>query len=171
MAPQLLPVAVAVLVGVMVDGMFVPTVPAATLRDGRVAAPLELVARIADRVETAPDGTVIVLRGERTCTTRPLAGTDPALIVLAPLARCLGATHVAWDGAGKTLGLVFEGPVVVRTLPPFDPTAPQVAPTTVFTPEPGPPTPRVIATGSPRPRRTAVPLVAPPPAAITSPRP
>jgi hypothetical protein len=172
MMPHHLPVALAALVTVLVDGSFVPSAPPATLRDGHVVAPLELVARIADRVEASPGGTIAARRGERECVVRRVPGSDPVLVELAPLARCLGATHVAWDAAGKTLALAFEGPVVVRTLPPFDPAVPQVAPTTIFTPEPGPPTPRVIATGSPRPRRTAIPMAAPPAAsALISPRP
>jgi hypothetical protein len=148
----------AALVTVVVNGAFVPSDPPASLRDAHVVGPLALVARFADRIDTAPDGTALARRGERVCTARPLAGSDPALVVLAPLARCLGA-HVAWDGAGKTLLLAFDDrPVEIRTLPPYDPNAPRALPTTVFTPEPAPPTPRVIATGSPRPRRTAIPV-------------
>jgi len=136
-----------------------------------VVGPLELVARFAERIDTAPDGSVTARRGERTCTARPLSGTDPALLAIAPLARCLGG-HVAWDTRTKTLLLAFDGPVEIRTLPPFDPQAPQAVPTTVFTPEPAPPTPRVIATGSPRPRRTAIPVSPPASEATpTTPRP
>ncbi len=141
---------------VVLNGSFVPSDPPASLRDGRVVGPLMLVARFADRIDVAPDGSVTVRRGERACIAQPLPGSDPALVVLAPLVRCLGG-HVAWDGRGKSLLLAFGGPVELRTLPPYDPNAPRVAPTTIFTPEPAPPTPRVIATGAPRPRRTAIP--------------
>ena len=147
----------AALVTVVVNGSFVPSVPVASLRNAHVAGPLELVARFAERVDVAADGSVTARRGERVCAARPLAGSDPALVAIAPLARCLGG-HVAWDNGTKTLQLAFDGPIEVRTLPPYDPSAPRAVPTTVFTREPAPPTPRVIATGSPRPRRTAIPV-------------
>jgi len=148
---------VAALVTVVLNGAFVPSVPAASLRDARVVGPLGLVARFAERVDSAPDGTVTATRGGRVCAARPVAATDPPLVAIAPLARCLGG-HVTWDGKTKSLLLAFGGPVEVRTLPPYDPNAPRAVPTMVFTPEPAPPTPRVIATGSPRPRRTAIPV-------------
>ena len=166
---HLVPVAVAALVAVVVDGSFVPSAPVASLRDGHVVAPADLIANFADRIDSGPGMTVTVRRRERACAAAPVGADDPPLYALAPLARCLGA-HVRWDGAGKTLQLAFGGePRVVRTLPPFDPNAPHVAPTQIFTPEPAPPTPRVIATGSPRPRRTAIPVT--PSWPLTSPRP
>ena len=147
----------AALATVVVNGSFVPSNPPAALRDARVVGSLSLVARFAERVDVAAEGAVTVRRGERVCVARPLAESDPPLVAIAPLARCLGGS-VGWDNRTKTLLLAFDGPVEVRTLPPYDPNAPRAVPTMVFTPEPAAPTPRVIATGSPRPRRTAIPV-------------
>lgn len=161
----------ALVVLVMVDGSVVPSAPTATLRAGRVIGPATIVARMADRVGVAADGSFMAARGEQLCVASAVPGSDPPMVELAPLARCLGATNVAWDARSKTLTVAFGGPSIVRTMPPFDAGAPQVSPTTVFTPEPARPTPREVATGSPRPRRTGIPIFAPPPGATTAPRP
>jgi len=165
-----LPAAAALLVAVIVDGTLVPSAPPAMLSDGRVMAPLDVVARLADAVEDA-GGAIVARRGGRACRAPTAVVGGQPVVALAPLARCLGAQHIAWDGVTKTLAVVVDGPLTVRTMAPFDPAAPRAAPTIVFTPEPAPPTPRVISTGSPRPRRTAIPMFAPPPGVSTTPRP
>lgn len=160
--------ALAAFVTIVVDGGLAPSVPPARLVDGRVFVPAALIARLADRVAIAEDGTLTARRGEHACVASTLdAEGGLRLVALAPLARCLGAA-VSWDGPSKTLGLAFEAPRPAETHAPFDPNAPQVAPTMIFTPEPVS-TPRAISTGSPIPRRTAIPVT--PSWPVTSPRP
>jgi hypothetical protein len=163
-------VALASLVTVMVDGAFVASAPPPLLVDGRILAPPALVAQLADRVDVASDGSLTAQRGNLRCAAAPAAVGDPAPVALAPLLRCLGA-ELHWDAAAKTLAVSFSGPVSVQTLPVFDPNAPQVRPTVIFTPEPAPPTPRTLVTGVPRPRRTAVPAIPSLPLATMLPRP
>jgi len=158
-----------VTVTVLVDGQFVPSVPAAVLQRGHVLAPPAVAVSFAPRVGIAGD-TVWAERGDRRCSVPVALRGDPPLIRLAPLVRCLGGT-ASWDGATRTLAIGFGGPTVVLTPAPYDPNAPRVAPTTIFTPEPAPPTPRATVTGSPRPRRTPIPVVPSWPLPATSPRP
>jgi hypothetical protein len=165
-SPQLtLALALLGIVGVVLDGESLPSAPPARIADGRVVVPAIVVARLADRVITFPDGSVNAIRGERDCVAAAIGGMVP----LAPLARCLGA-HVAWDAQAKTVSIAFAAEPL-RSHPPYDPNAPRVAPTTIFTPQPPPPTPRVIATGVPRPRRTAIPATPSFPQPATSLRP
>lgn len=155
MTPLYLPAATA-MVALIVDGSFAPVAPPARLVAGRVVAPAAFVATIAARTAER-DGLLEAERDGRRCSVAAWSLEGTPYVTLAPLARCLGAT-VAWDARARALSLAWPAPNGLHSPAPFDPTAPSVAPTAHFTPEPPPPTPRATATGSPRPRRTAIPV-------------
>ena len=143
----------AAFVDIVINGALAPSAAPAQLVAGRVVAPPAIVTRIARSVIIDAQGrTLTAMRDGRTCT----AAISADAVVLAPLARCLGA-DVAWDPAARVVAIAFS-PEALRSHAPFDASAPQVVPTTLFTPEPAPPTPRAVSTGIPRPRRTAIPI-------------
>jgi hypothetical protein len=145
--------AVAAFVDVVINGVLAPTTTPAQLVAGRVVAPVEIVTRIARSVVVDARGrSLVAMRADRTCAAAIIADA----VVLAPLARCLGA-DIAWDPAARVVAIAFL-PEALRSHPPFDASAPQVVPTVIFTPEPAPPTPRAVSTGVPRPRRTPIPI-------------
>lgn len=147
-------------IDVVVDGTLVPSAPPARLAAGRVVVPVAVVTRLAESVTVLPAGDALnAVRAGHACAAPIVEGT----VALAPLARCLGA-HVAWDPAAHALAIAFPLAAPASHAP-YDPNAPRAAPTTVFTPEPAPPPPRATAAGSPRPRRTAIPIG--PPGAAT----
>jgi hypothetical protein len=169
---------VASAVVVLLNGVVVPTALPAELVAGRVMVPATAITRFADRVAVDPLGTITIEgRGHRctlrigiaeaTCDdrTRPLElspffreGT--AFVPLADVARALGG-EVVYDVPSGTAAVQLPPDRRVETPAPFDPRAPQATPTTVFTPQPPSPTPRPAESGSPRPRRTAVPVIVP----------
>lgn len=87
----------------------------------------------------------------------PFARAGEVYVPLADLVRAFG---------GKIESLPREHAIVVTvdasrgfaTMPPFDPSVTQVVPHTIFTPEPVV-TPRPVVSGSPRPRRTPIPVI------------
>jgi len=150
-------------VGVSIDGRPLAAYVRAYVSGGRVYAPVEpLLTRLADRLWF--DGeTLIVQRGERSVRIRldpreraELRGTYvPAAATL----RALGAA-VSYDGAAHRLNVTVPIRAVIASPTPFNAAVPLVSPSAVFTPVP-PSTPRPLWTGSPMPRRTALPF--PPP--------
>lgn len=159
---------------VLVNGTLVPSAPPARLLFGHVMVPLvPIVTRFTQRASMAGD-TIVLARGERTCTLRigsaamtcggvthvagvvPFAAGGVAFVPLADVARAFGGA-VAFDAATGTATVDFGPPAELTTPAPFDPNAPQVAPTNIFTPMPPPATPQPLETGIPHPRRTAIP--------------
>jgi hypothetical protein len=161
---------------VILNGAIVASAPPAQLLFGHVMAPLApIITDFTERVALEGD-TITLVRGDRTCvlhigsdsiacngTISPLPvapfGRDGvAYVPLAEVARALGGA-AEYDPHTHIAALDVTRVNDLRTPAPFDSSAPQAAPTTVFTPTPSPATPRPLDSGSPQPRRTALPVV------------
>ena len=159
---------------VLLNGAFVPSSPPVRSFGGRLMAPLgPVLSRLVDRVSRDGDAFVLV-RGARPCTFRigvpafrcdamirlgdaaPVARDDAVYVPLATVVRAFGGT-AAFDAARDTVAIALPASSDLASPAPFDPEAPQAAPTAVFTPQPAPATPRAMESGDPRPRRTAIP--------------
>jgi len=159
----------------VLNGAFLPTTPAPRRLFGYVMVPLvPVVARIADRVTVNGDD-VMLVRGTHDCIFRvgspafrcddgaprsagvaPFARDGIVFVPIGAVARALGGSVLA-DARSGAVEIAMPPHWAVVTPAPFDPNAPHVVPTQVFTPQPGPPTPQVMVSGDPRPRRTALP--------------
>lgn len=150
-------------VTLVVDGRPLPAYAHAYVRAGRVFTPVDpLLTRLADRIWFEENDLVVERGGRRVRVPLPRDGT-PALnavyVPAGPVLRALGVA-VRYDALAHRLIIGVPARAVVASPTPFNPAIPSVSPGTVFTPTP-PSTPRPIWTGSPMPRRTALPF--PPP--------
>jgi hypothetical protein len=148
-------------VTVVLNGTILPSFAPAQLDAGRVVAPLQtIVADLAGSVSYTPGAQTIALvrEGRRIVAGVVFVRDGTPYVVLEPLVRKLGGS-VQFDTRTKTLAIDLPSDRTLETPAPFDPRAPQVSPTALFTPEPPRPTPRAVATGIPQPRRTAIPAV------------
>ena len=145
----------------VLDGRPVRSYTPLSLLRGRVVGPVEpYLTRVAERIEVG-NGYLVLFRGShhiRVPIADQAGGMAQTQVPLVPLLRALGeeVTLDAPDGIVE----VTSPRLAALTLPtPFDPSAPQVAPTVVFTPTPVP-TPAPVWTGTPVPRRTPIPIQA-----------
>ncbi len=163
---------------VILNGAILASAPPAQLLFGHVMAPVApVVTHFTQRADVDGD-TITLVRQGRTCTfhigsdtfncdgcygTLPVApfGRDGvAYLPLADVARACGGA-VEYESAHADPGSIVPPAVDLQTPAPFDPSAPSAAPTVIFTPTPPPatPTPLPTDTGSPLPRRTAIPVI------------
>ena len=150
-------------VGVSLDGHPLPAYVRAYVSGGRVYVPVApLLTHLADRIWFQGD-TLVVQRGERRVRIllepRYRAQLRAAYVPAAATLRALGAMP-AYDGAQHRLDVTVSRLAVIATPTPFNAALPSIAPSAVFTPQ-MPTTPRPVWTGTPMPRRTALPF--PPP--------
>jgi hypothetical protein len=163
---------------VILNGAVVASAPPAQLLFGHVMAPLApVITRFTDRAVIAGD-TITLVRGGRTCVFHigsdayscdgvgamsPVAPFGRAGVAYVPLAEVVHAFGgaVEYDPRTHIAALDVVRDATLKTPAPFDPSAPSATPTAVFTPSPAPatPTPRALETGSPLPRRTAIPAI------------
>jgi hypothetical protein len=141
-----------------------------------VMAPLApIITRFTERAVLDGD-TITLVRDGQTCVLRigsdafacngvahvlpvaPFGRNGVTFVPLAEVVRALGGA-AAYDARTHTAALDVPPATVLATPTPFDPAAPQVAPTVIFTPSPAPATPPPPVAGSPQPRRTAIPVI------------
>lgn len=167
---------------VILNGAIVASAPPAQLLFGHVMAPLApVITRFTERAVLNGD-TITLTRGDRMCILRigsdtmscdgiartlpvaPFGRAGIAFVPLAEVTRALGGA-AAFDAHTRIVALDVPPQTALKSPAPFDPNAPQAPPTAVFTPSPSPapspapPTPRVLDSGSPQPRRTAIPAI------------
>jgi len=147
-------------VAVVVDGRPLFAYQRATLLAGRVYVPVApLLTRLADSV-SVQNGTLVFRRGPHRVriVARPAVpgDFDGVYVPAARILRALGVL-VRYEPKPRRLVIATMPRTVVETPTPFSPALPTIAPAAVFTPLPAP-TPRPVWTGSPLPRRTALPM-------------
>ncbi len=144
----------------LLDGRPVRSYEPLYLARGRVLGPVDpFLTRVADRIAYA-GGFAIITRNGRNVRVRLIAvspsGLAQTYVALVPLLRALGES-VRLDVASGTLDVRSPAAAGIGALGPFDPRAQRVPKRTVFTPTPIA-TDRPVWNGTPRPRRTPIPL-------------
>jgi hypothetical protein len=162
---------------VILNGAILPSVPPAQLLFGHVMVPVApVVTQFTQRAAVDGD-TITLVRQDRTCVFRigsdafvcnGVGGTLPvapfgrdgmAYVPLADVVRAFGG-DCEYDPRSRMAAVDVPPETALKTPAPFDPSAPSATPTMVFTPSPAPlpATPRPAESGSPTPRRTAIPV-------------
>lgn len=146
----------------LLDGRPVRSYEPLYLARGRVLGPVDpFLTRVAERMEYA-GGYAVFSRAGRSVRVRLMPAAPGKLgqtyVALVPLLRALGET-VALNASRSVLDVRSPERVDMQPPLPFDPRAKQVGARAVFTPTPVP-TDRPVWNGTPRPRRTPIPLQA-----------
>jgi hypothetical protein len=144
----------------LLDGRPVRSYEPLYLARGRVLGPVDpYVTGVAERIAYAGGFAIFTRRGlvvRVRLGARSPAGLSQTYVALVPLLRGLGEV-VRLDPVRGTLDVRTPGPGALATAGPYDAGTRQVSPRIVFTPTPVP-TDRPTWNGTPRPRRTPIPL-------------
>ncbi|MGH7660127.1 MAG: hypothetical protein ACRENA_04320 [Vulcanimicrobiaceae bacterium] len=151
-----------IVVTVVLHGLPIAALQPAYVKDGAVFAPLQPVVSEIARSTSVDGRDITVRRGDRVVRLR--IGRDAyelddgtIYVRLAHVVQGLGGS-VNYDPVRRVAAIVMPATETVSTPGPYERTAPTVAPTAVFTPQPTV-TPRPTPSGTPRPRRTPLPVV------------
>ncbi len=146
----------------LLDGRPVRSYEPLYLTRGRVLGPVDpYLTRVAERIEHI-GGLTIFVRGGRhvsvRLTSRVPGNLAQTYVALVPILRALGE-RVDFDAARSIIEVRSPMPLDTRTPKPFNATTHQIPQRVIFTPTPVP-TLRPVWNGTPRPRRTPIPIEA-----------